>query len=233
MPVVEPPKLSAAKSPKRRPNVAAAARAPVTPAPVDPSVAAPAHSESEARAVVAEALTRLRGSVVRMIQRRYPTLDAGDVYQRASLRALERFASLRERDRVDGWIRRIAVTSALDLLRERRREVALPDDHEVEAPPTPEGDVCSCSLALVNSLPESYEDILRRVDIDGAPLADVAGDLQIATGNAAVRLHRARRALRDRVRSHCGVETLAQCLSCTCEERGCFEESERSGAEAS
>lgn len=194
---------------------------------MDPSVAAPLSSPSDARAVVAEALTRLRGSLERTVRRRFPTLDAGEVYQRASLRALERCEALRERERVDGWIRRIAVTSALDLLRERRGELSLPDDHELEAPAEdPEGEVCMCSLALVNSLPESYEDILRRVDLDGARLADVAGDLQIAAGNAAVRLHRARRALRDRVRSHCGVETLAQCLSCTCDERGCGDETD-------
>jgi RNA polymerase sigma-70 factor (ECF subfamily) len=59
------------------------------------------------------------------------------------------------------------------------------------------------------------------VDIDGTGLAEVAGTLDITTGNAAVRLHRARRALRGRLRDHCGVETMRQCLACVCNERGC------------
>lgn len=175
---------------------------------------------SDAREVVAEALTRLRGDLERMCRRRFPSLDAGDVYQRASLRALERCESVRDRDRVDGWVRRVVLNSALDLLRERRGETALPEDHEVEAPAAEE-EVCACTLALMKSLPSSYEDIIRRVDIDGAGLAEVAGSLEIATGNAAVRLHRARRALRNRLREHCGVETMRQCLTCVCNERGC------------
>jgi RNA polymerase sigma-70 factor (ECF subfamily) len=168
--------------------------------------------------VVAEALTRLRGALERMCRRRFPSLDAGDVYQRASLRALERCESVRDRDRVDGWVRRIVVTSALDLLRERRGEITLSEEHDLEAP-APE-EICACTLALMKSLPESYGDIIHRVDIDGADLPEVAERLKIATGNAAVRLHRARRALRSRLREHCGVETMGQCLTCVCNERG-------------
>lgn len=92
---------------------------------------------------------------------------------------------------------------------------------EEHVSPVVEEDVCACSLALMKSLPESYADIIRRVDIEGAGLAEVAGILRIATGNAAVRLHRARRALRARLREHCGVESMRQCLSCICNERGC------------
>lgn len=182
---------------------------------------APAPRRSDAREVVAEALTRLRDDLERMCHRRFPALDAGDVYQRAALRALERCESVREHGRVDGWVRRIVVTSALDLLRERQGRVDLPED-EVEAP-VAEEETCSCTLGLMRLLPESYEDILRRVDVNGADLAKVAGSLRITTGNAAVRLHRARRALRGRLREHCGVETMRQCLTCVCNERGCCE----------
>lgn len=175
---------------------------------------------SDAHEVVAEALTRLRGDLERMCRRRFPSLDADDVYQRASLRALERCETVRNRERIDGWIRRIVVTSALDLLLERRGESALPEEQDLEAPAAGDA-VCACTLALMRSLPEPYEDIIRRVDIDGAGLAEVAGSLKIATGNAAVRLHRARRALRNRLREHCGVETMRQCLTCVCNERGC------------
>jgi RNA polymerase sigma-70 factor (ECF subfamily) len=182
-------------------------------------VTALAPRSSDAREVVAEALIRLRGALERMCRRRFPSLDAGDVYQRASLRALERCESVRDRDRVDGWVRRIVVTSALDLLCERRGETTLSEEHDTEVP-APQDEVCACTLALMKSLPESYGDIIHRVDIDGAGLAEVAERLKIATGNAAVRLHRARRALRNRLREHCGVETMRQCLSCACNERG-------------
>lgn len=201
-------------------SAAAARPASATPASVDRSVAALAPRRSDAREAVAEALIRLRGDLEKSCRLHFRSLDAEEVYQRASLRALERSASLRDQDRVDGWIRRVVATSALDLLRERRGETALLEEHELEAPATEDG-VCACALALMKSLPESYEDIIRRVDIDRARLAEVAGSLKIATGNAAVRLHRARRALRHRLREHCGVETMHQCLTCVCNERGC------------
>jgi len=183
-------------------------------------VAALAPKRSDAREAVAEALTRLRDELERRCRRRFPSLDAGDVYQRASVRALERSDSVRDHARVDGWVRRIVVTSALDILRERRGEVLLVDDDALEAPAA-EDDVCVCTLALMKTLPDSYSDIIRRVDVDGAGLSEVAANLKIATGNAAVRLHRARRALRARLREHCGVETMRQCLTCVCNERGC------------
>lgn len=185
-------------------------------------MAAPDHGRSDAHEVVAEALIRLRGDLERMIRRRFPALDAADVYQRAAVRALERCASLRELERVDAWLRRLVTTSAIDLIREGRGEI-LTDTHDVEATGTIPGaseDVCGCTTALMRSLPASYADIIRRVDVDGAGLAEVAGSLNIATGNATVRLHRARRALRTRLRDHCGAETMRQCLSCACDERG-------------
>lgn len=184
-------------------------------------MAAPAPAPSEAHACVAEALTRLRDDLERMSRRRFPSLDAGDVYQRASLRALEGSAALRDPARVDGWVRRIVVRIALDLLRARRTEIELSEGDEPEAPPVDEGGACACTLALLEGLPPSYQDILRRVDVEGAGLSEVAQALAISPGNAAVRLHRARRALRDHLRGHCGVETMRECLTCACHERGC------------
>ncbi len=216
-----PRDVSAGASRARPASAAAEGRVDATPASVGRSVAVLAPRRSDAREIVAEALARLRDDLERMARRRFPTLDAGDVCQRAAVRALEHAEEVRDPGRVDAWIRRIVVTSALDLLRERnRREVPSPEPHDLEMP-VADDDICGCALTLVRSLPESYADIIRRVDIDGDSLAEVAGALRIATGNAAVRLHRARSALRARLREHCGVESMRQCLSCICDERGC------------
>jgi RNA polymerase sigma-70 factor (ECF subfamily) len=177
--------------------------------------------KGEAQAVVAEALTRLRGDLERLIRKRFPALDAGDVYQRAALRALEHFREVRDQGRVDAWLRRIVVTSALDVLREQKgREVILAEPPDLASPAVAD-EACACTLALIGTLPEPYADMLRRIDIEEADLDEVASALNIAKGNAAVRLHRARRALRGRLREHCGVESLRQCLTCVCNERGC------------
>jgi RNA polymerase sigma-70 factor (ECF subfamily) len=156
-----------------------------------------------------------------MLRRRFPALDAAEVYQRAALRALEHCEAVRDRDRVDAWVRRIVLNSALDALRERnRREIVTAEPPEVPVVSTVD-ETCTCTLALLTSLPASYADILRRVDVEGTSVEEVASTLELGKGNVAVRLHRARRALRDRLREHCGVETIHQCLACVCDERGC------------
>lgn len=180
-----------------------------------------APGRSEPRAVVAEALTRLRGEAERRARRRFPSLDAGEVYQRAALKALERSEELRDPARVDGWFMRIVTTSALDIARERSRGPIASAEPPEPPPSAPTEPVCGCTLALLGGLPAPYADVLRRIDVDGASLADVAATLQLQKGNVAVRLHRARQALRRRLQEHCGVESIRQCFGCVCTHRGC------------
>jgi RNA polymerase sigma factor (sigma-70 family) len=183
-------------------------------------VDAQALKRSDARSVVEEALTRDRAKVEGLLRRRFPALDASEVYQRAAVRALERCDELRDLDRVDAWVRRIAMTCAIDLLRNRRyREITTANPPEVEAPVPDE--TCACAVSLLTSLPAQYADVLQRVDVDGASLEETACALGIERGNAAVRLHRARRALRGRLQDHCGVATIRECLACECTHRGC------------
>ena len=186
-------------------------------------MAARAQARSDARAAVAAvaaALTRERADLEALVRRRFPAVDAGDVVQRAAVRALERAGDVRDAANVEPWLRRIVVTCALDLLRERaHREV--PTAEVPEPPVIAEGESCACSVSLLASLRPAYAEILRRVDVDGGTLDEVAAALAIDKGNAAVRLHRARRALRGRLREHCGVEAARECLTCACNERGC------------
>jgi RNA polymerase sigma factor (sigma-70 family) len=121
--------------------------------------------------------------------------------------------------RATGWVRRLVLTTAIDELRAQAREI--PTETVPEEPTSEAVDTCECSLAQMDSLPASYSEVLRRVDLEGRSLADVAATLGVSHGNASVRLHRARRALRERLREHCGVASVRDCLSCGCIERGC------------
>jgi RNA polymerase sigma-70 factor (ECF subfamily) len=49
----------------------------------------------------------------------------------------------------------------------------------------------------------------------------VAAELSITPNNAMVRLHRARTALKARLKEHCGTDNARSCTDCGCEERGC------------
>lgn len=150
--------------------------------------------------------------------------DADDVFQQASLRALEVAHSLREPARVRAWICRILRNTVAD----RQRAKAWLD---IDALPTGElpmaepvlqpGATCTCSLTLMARLKPEYAVVLRRIEIDGGSIATFARDFAISPNNATVRLHRARRALRAQLELHCGVRSMHECLACVCNERRC------------
>lgn len=56
-------------------------------------------------------------------------------------------------------------------------------------------------------------DVLRRW---GDAVGEVANEPGLTANNATVRLHRARRALRQRIETVCGTCTEHACLDCTC-----------------
>lgn len=80
-----------------------------------------------------------------------------------------------------------------------------------------EAEVCTCLNRLLPGLRPAYAELLRRVDLQGEPIQAVAEDLNIATNNLTVRLHRARHAMRTSLEAACGVCTKHGCLNCTCD----------------
>jgi RNA polymerase sigma-70 factor (ECF subfamily) len=54
---------------------------------------------------------------------------------------------------------------------------------------------------LITSLKPGYADVIRRADLKGQSHAEIARNLSLSVGNVAVRLHRARAALRELIES--------------------------------
>jgi RNA polymerase sigma factor (sigma-70 family) len=78
--------------------------------------------------------------------------------------------------------------------------------------------VCHCIGGLLGTLKPEYEQAVRRVDMEDASLPELAAEAGITHGNAAVRLHRARQAMRKRIEQCCGACARHGCLhgDCTC-----------------
>jgi RNA polymerase sigma-70 factor (ECF subfamily) len=72
-------------------------------------------------------------------------------------------------------------------------------------------------VGQLDSIRSDYAEILRRVDLGDERLADVAAGLGITVNNATVRLHRARKALRDQLRAFCGTDSARACADCGCD----------------
>jgi RNA polymerase sigma-70 factor (ECF subfamily) len=174
----------------------------------------------EARALVGVLITD-RARFVRLARLRVPTeADAEDVVQRALLRAAERSESLEAPAQARAWFYRILHRAIADHHRSRRadplRIPASADLDEIATEPPATTAVCACGLRLLAELRPAYAEVIRRVDVNGEDAGEVARSLGISAGNLHVRLHRARRALREDVQHHCGVDSLAPCLDCGC-----------------
>ena len=68
----------------------------------------------------------------------------------------------------------------------------------------------------MDTLKPEYATALREVELDEKPLSDYATGAGITTGNAAVRVHRAREALRKQVIRCCGTCAVHGCEDCLC-----------------
>lgn len=144
--------------------------------------------------------------------------DAEDVLQQALVRATARAGDLRDRGRLRAWFFQILRRTIADHHADRAlREMLVSGVNDVEEAGPDDGGTCACSLGQLELLRPEYAEILRRVDIEEQPLAVVAQALGVTVNNATVRLHRARKALRERLRAVCGTDSMKACLSCGCE----------------
>jgi RNA polymerase sigma-70 factor (ECF subfamily) len=131
--------------------------------------------------------------------------DARDAAQETFVAAWRQLPRLREPDRFDAWLQRVAVNAARQTWRARSRRrireipsstvVAL-DDRAAGSPPN---DAAILDAALA-TLPVDQRAILVLHHLEGRPLTALAAILDIPEGTAKSRLFAARRALAAAIR---------------------------------
>lgn len=150
---------------------------------------------------------------------------AEDILQSAYVRAMERTGSLREQDSAVAWFYSVLRHAIIDHFRRSRTESGALERWATELEHSPAEDasdpftrglVCRCIENVLPNLQPSYAEILREVDLAEEPLADFAEHHGVTPGNAAVRAHRARAALKRELARVCGVCSEHACLDCTC-----------------
>jgi RNA polymerase sigma-70 factor (ECF subfamily) len=150
---------------------------------------------------------------------------AEDILQTAFTRGLERGAGVKD-EKVVAWFYRVLRNAVIDHYRQRSTaERAMeawtrefPDVQEPEAELRQE--ICQCVSGLLETLKPEYREALRIVDLEEGKLKDLAQQSGITAENAAVRVHRARAALRRRIEQACGTCSVHGCLDCSCEASG-------------
>jgi RNA polymerase sigma-70 factor (ECF subfamily) len=165
-----------------------------------------------------------RTRFLEFLERRVRRRDlAEEILHDAYVRGMTRGGALRDDESAVAWFYRLLRNAMIDRTRaesaERGRHVSL----DVDAlPPGDDPDeelidtICACVSDLIPTLRPDYATAIQRIELGGESLAEFAGDTGITPGNAAVRVHRARQALRRRIEEVCGTCATHGGYRCQC-----------------
>lgn len=147
---------------------------------------------------------------------------AEDIIQAAYLRAMEQISGLRSDESALAWFYRILRNAVIDHYRHRAVEDRALEQWANELLTTSQPDrstqqaICACIDATLAAMKPSYGEIIRKVDLSEIALDAFAYHAGITPGNAAVRLHRARQALKKQLILTCRTCAKHGCLDCSC-----------------
>lgn len=113
---------------------------------------------------------------------------------------------------VDHFRRRGAASRALEAF---ARELDVTGTPPVDL----HSEICACITRLSSTLKPEYAEALHAIEVGGMPVKSFAKQKGLTPSNAAVRVFRAREALRRRVTQSCGVCAEHGCTNCTCGQR--------------
>lgn len=174
-------------------------------------------------AEVKQALVDNHREFLRFLERRLGRRDlAEDILQDAFARGLEKLETLRDGEAVVPWFYRTLRNATVDYYRRSKSadralaQFAEEIEQSEEPLETIRDEVCRCVSRLADTLKPEYADALRRIEVDGVSVTSFAEEQGISKSNAAVRVFRAREALRRQVAASCGTCAEHGCIACTC-----------------
>ena len=134
---------------------------------------------------------------------------ARDFTQDTFIRAFERLGDFRGESQFATWLHAIAVSVALnglrDVRRRRARETDLVEGHEVAATGREaEPDLKRRLAAAIDALPEGYRTVFVMHDVEGYTHEEIGGVLGVEVGTSKAQLSRARAKLRAELADFAG-----------------------------
>lgn len=149
---------------------------------------------------------------------------AEDLVQESLVKALEADRKPVGGEDTVAWFYRILRRTIIDLYRRRAARSRALDQFEQDLAESPNPSdarvLCACFKRLLPVVPEAYRELLERIDLRGEKPDSVARELGLTRNNLTVRLHRARRHLRDALSKNCQACSKHGCLDCTCGDPG-------------
>ncbi len=147
---------------------------------------------------------------------------AEDILQEAFAKVVARPEQAPPAASVIPWFYRTLRNAAVDQF---RRRVAADRAYEafareLETHEVPRGEmeteICACVSRLAATLKPEYAEALQAIEVGGTPVKAFAEQKGLTSSNAAVRVFRAREALKKRVTESCGTCAEHGCVNCTC-----------------
>jgi RNA polymerase sigma factor (sigma-70 family) len=150
---------------------------------------------------------------------------AEDILQDAFVRGLHKAGTVQQEESAVAWFYRVLRNAVVDHARRRaahsRRLEWFAGELEQQAPDEEVSQkVCQCVKRLADTLKPEYAEAMRRIDVEGMSMKEFAAHAGISSNNAAVRVFRAREALRKQVTRSCGSCASHGCLDCSCQSHG-------------
>ena len=179
--------------------------------------------DSPAGSAPLETLLENHRAFLRYLERRVGDRAlAEDILQDAFAKVVARPEQAPTDEAIVPWFYRTLRNAAVDKFRRRgaadRAYEAFARELEThEAPSTDmETEICACVSRLAATLKPEYAEALQAIEVTGTTVKAYAEQKGLSSSNAAVRVFRAREALKKRVIESCGACAEHGCLNCTC-----------------
>lgn len=126
--------------------------------------------------------------------------SAEDILQEGYIRVFENLHNYRNEGSFEGWIRRIMINTALEMLRKKQPYI-LPDDFENDSVTSVAETIMEVMEAkdimdLIQQIPFGYREVLNLFIVDGYSHKEIAEIMGISENNSKLRLLRARNMLK-------------------------------------
>lgn len=173
---------------------------------------------------LARALARQRGRFLSFLGTRLGSRDeAEELLQAAYLKGLKSSRSVKDEEKATAWFFQLLRNALTDHWRKKAAEGRAVAAFGAEARRREKIDagkldreVCKCVNALMETIKPEYAEAIKRVDLADASVQDFARASGVTANSAAVRLHRARKALKTRLIQTCGKCAEHGCRDCDC-----------------
>ena len=181
----------------------------------------PVHTAEQSASI--DTLLATHRAFLRYLERRVGDRAlAEDILQDAFAKVVTRPDKAPADEAIVPWFYRTLRNAAIDQFRRRgaadRAYEAFARELETHDAPSEDlqTEICACVSRLAATLKPEYTEALTAIEVRGTPVKVFAEQKGLSSSNAAIRVFRAREALKKRVTESCGTCAEHGCVNCTC-----------------